>query len=63
MRFAMATLLFMAATASSAAFGQDGAGTGPPKIVMLAAQAPAATAGVTITQLFQPRSELQAMTK
>ncbi len=64
MKFAIATVLVLASTASTAALAQDGAGHGPPKkaSVVFLSQTKTAQAE-TLTKLFQPKSILASLTK
>lgn len=65
MRHAIATLLIVAAAASTAAFAQDGSGHGPPKIssVVFAAQTTNAAQTESLTKLFQPKTVLASLTR
>ncbi len=65
MKFAIATLLVIASTASTAALAQDGAGHGPPKVqsVVFVVQPTNGAPTETLTKLFQPKSVLASLTK
>ena len=65
MKFAIATALIIASTASTAALAQDGAGHGPPKMssVVFVSQTTNPAQTETLTRLFQPKSVLASLTK
>jgi hypothetical protein len=65
MKFAIATVLVIASTASTAALAQDGTGHGPPKksSVVFVSQTTTTAQAETLTKLFQPKSILASLTK
>jgi hypothetical protein len=65
MKSAFVSVLVLSAAATTAAFAQDGAGHGPPKIVSVVYQAQSTTAAHSekLTNLFKPKSVLASLTK
>ena len=63
MRYAIATLLVIASTATTLAVAQDGIGHGPPKASIIATQPTPAAPTVSLSRVFRPATELASIMK
>ena len=63
MRYAIATLLVIASTATTLAVAQDGIGRAPPNASIIVTQRAPAAPGVSLSRVFRPATELASMTK